>query len=212
MAEEPTAAGEPQAGTGEPTPQAGAAASESGSPGASEAGGKTFDESVVKDLRSEAAGWRTKLREAEAKVQEFEKAKADADKKQLEEQGKFKELAAKAEAERDAAREELQRTRLEHDVIVAAGRQGCIDPDYVVYAIAKHADTLPDDQKVDIDKFIAKLKKEKPPLFGQAPASGPVTTEVGGKATGKPDLSKMSYEDKAKHILHTAAKEGRLDL
>lgn len=48
-------------------------------------GGKVFDEAYVKQLREEAAKWRTKVRELEQKQEELTR-------KQLEEQQKYKEL------------------------------------------------------------------------------------------------------------------------
>lgn len=64
---------------------------------------KTFDEDYVKQLRAEAAEWRTKHRDAEAKVKEFEdKDKSDSEK-----------LAGKVtEAERRAQEAETKLLRL----------------------------------------------------------------------------------------------------
>jgi hypothetical protein len=63
---------------------------------------QTFDAAYVKQLRDEAAGYRTKLRDAESAAKKHEtelkrlaKSQDEAAVKELEEQGKFKELAEK---------------------------------------------------------------------------------------------------------------------
>jgi hypothetical protein len=63
---------------------------------------QTFDAAYVKQLRDEAASYRTRLRETEAAAKKHEtelkklaKSQDDAAVKELEEQGKFKELAEK---------------------------------------------------------------------------------------------------------------------
>ena len=68
---------------------------------------------ALKKTREEAADYRRKLREAEAKNEAADKARADAEAASLAEQGKYKELWEKAQAAAQAAADKLQ--RMEHD-------------------------------------------------------------------------------------------------
>jgi len=68
---------------------------------------------ALKKTREEAADYRRKLREAEAKNEAADKARADAEAASLAEQGKYKELWEKAQADAQAAVDKLQ--RMEHD-------------------------------------------------------------------------------------------------
>jgi len=68
---------------------------------------------ALKKTREEAADYRRKLREAEAKNEAADKARADAEAASLAEQGKYKELWEKAQADAQAAADKLQ--RMEHD-------------------------------------------------------------------------------------------------
>lgn len=86
---------------------------------------QTFDAAYVKQLRDEAASYRTKLRETEATAKKHEaelkklaKSQDEAAAKELEEQGKFKELAEKnalklAEAQKQISDFETVTTELE---------------------------------------------------------------------------------------------------
>jgi len=68
---------------------------------------------ALKRTREEAADYRRKLRDAEAKNEAADKARADAEAASLAEQGKYKELWEKAQAAAQAAADKLQ--RMEHD-------------------------------------------------------------------------------------------------
>ena len=68
---------------------------------------------ALKKTREEAADYRRKLRDAEAKNEAADKARADAEAASLAEQGKYKELWEKAQADAQATADKLQ--RMEHD-------------------------------------------------------------------------------------------------
>lgn len=70
---------------------------------------RTFDAAYVSELRSEAAGWRTRYRELEQQLASAETAK-------LEEQARYKELAETYKRELDA----LQRVRVQHETLLAS--------------------------------------------------------------------------------------------
>lgn len=75
----------------------------------------TADEAAaaLKKTREEAADYRRKLRDAEARLEAADKARADAEAASLAEQGKYKELYEKAQAETQAAAARL--AQMEHD-------------------------------------------------------------------------------------------------
>ncbi|MBP8950267.1 MAG: hypothetical protein KBG73_15600 [Candidatus Promineofilum sp.] len=68
---------------------------------------------ALKKTREEAADYRRKLRDAEAKNEAADKARADAEAASLAEQGKYKELWEKAQADAQAAAAKL--AQMEHD-------------------------------------------------------------------------------------------------
>lgn len=68
---------------------------------------------ALEATRKEAADYRRKLREAEGKLIDAEKAQADAEAKRLAEQGEYKALYEKAQADAQAAAARL--AQVEHD-------------------------------------------------------------------------------------------------
>ncbi len=68
---------------------------------------------ALKRTREEAADYRRKLRDAEAKLEAADKARADAEAASLAEQGKYKELWEKAQADAQAAAAKV--AQMEHD-------------------------------------------------------------------------------------------------
>ena len=68
---------------------------------------------ALKKTREEAADYRRKLRDAEAKLEAADKARADAEAASLAEQGKYKELWEKAQADAQAAAAKV--AQMEHD-------------------------------------------------------------------------------------------------
>lgn len=201
MAEETQGNPTVQEGQGQP-PQAGAEGNEPSSSPPTQ-----FTAEYVKGLRDEAAKWRTQLRDVEAKLQEHDKAKAQAEKAQLEEQGKFKELAEKAQREAEAVKaeveglkEQIALNQYEKEVVLTGTKHGCTHPDFLVFAIAKHAETVEGD--VNVEEFVVKFKADNPQFFGQAKPTGPVTAEVGGRTgAGKVDTSKMNDREREQHLL-----------
>lgn len=105
---------EPQAGDGQQTGQ-----EQSKTP-------LTAEESAaaLKQARQEAADYRRKLREAEAREQTAAKAREDAEKAQAAEQGKFRELyeaEQRKAAELDAKMRQMEHDQLRRDAAQAAG-------------------------------------------------------------------------------------------
>ncbi len=99
----PAATPEPQAGDGQPV-----AGQEPKTPLTAEEAA-----AALKKTREEAADYRRKLRDAEAKLEAADKARADAEAASLAEQGKYKELWEKAQADAQAAAAKV--AQMEHD-------------------------------------------------------------------------------------------------
>ena len=79
---------------------------------------------ALKKTREEAADYRRKLRDAEAKLEAADKARADAEAASLAEQGKYKELWEKAQADAQAAGAkvaQMERDQQRRDAAQAAG-------------------------------------------------------------------------------------------
>ncbi len=109
-------------------------------------GGKSYDEEYVKGLRSEAAGYRTQLRELQDKVKAFE----DKDKSELQKAAD----ALKASA---TEKEQLQAKLRENEIALAAVKHNAIHPEVVARMVPADAQ--------NIDNAITDLKKQYPALF-----------------------------------------------
>jgi multidrug efflux pump subunit AcrA (membrane-fusion protein) len=135
---------------------------------------KTFDESYVKELRSEAAKYRKTAKEYEARMAEIEAAQEAAEAKKLAEQGEYKTLAEKARAEADQLRQELEAERarlaserVNNQALAIAASLGVIDPtDANVLAAVAGIDPASENTEAEIKTRIEGLKETRPYLFG----------------------------------------------
>ena len=137
---------------------------------------ETFDAEYVKQLRAEAAKWRTEAQAAKVKVTEFEKA-------QMTEAEKLQAQARAAQEAATAAQAELRRARAEAAVARAAGKAG-VDPNLVLRLVDVEYDDA--GQPVNVDKAVDAVLSAYPQL---KPA--PVT--VGATNPGR--TSKLTIED-----------------
>lgn len=129
----------------------------------------------VKQLRREAASWRTKLRAAE----EAEEQRRRSEMTELER------LKADLEAERQArATAEEQRTRqlLRTQVIAAAAKAGLNDPEDAVRMLDTSEMTVADDGTVDgLEQALGALLKAKPYLIKSTSGTISPTNPAGGQ-------------------------------
>ena len=116
------------------------------------------------------------------------KAEAD-DKKALEEQGKFKELAGKHEANAKAAQDALAQRSLNWAIRFAAMKAGAIDPDDVAKLLDRSALALGEDGETvtGMDEAIKALAEKKPHLFKGGSEAEP--EKPAPKADPKPSLN-----------------------
>lgn len=114
----------------------------------------------------------SKRREAEKKLEEFERQKTDAEKKRLEDEGKTKELLELEKKEKESLKSKYETTAKKSALKVEALKQGTLDADAVVALTELSEITLTEDGEVDqktVEKAISKLKQEKAYLFGGKP-------------------------------------------
>ncbi len=170
--QEPNAGGqEPQAGTGEPNPP------------------ETFDAAYVKQLRQEAAEYRKKLRELEAK------AKADDEAKLSEAERLQKKLAELELGQAERERERQERT-VKYEIRLAAQKMGVIDDDAAYRLLDPAALEFDDDgMPTNTERVLKDLIARRPYLVGggSSSAANPVTQRA-GRLTLE-DVKKMSQDE-----------------
>ncbi len=130
------------------------------------------DEQYTGGVRHQVESLRKRATTAEKKLTDIAAAQAEADRKALEEQNRYKELYEKErqarEAESTARRDDLIRSRF----LLTAQSKGFVDPDSA-FVIARSlpgfgAVAVGDDGAVSgIDQLIETLSKEKPYLIAQ---------------------------------------------
>jgi len=120
---------------------------------------------ALKKTREEAADYRRKLRDAEAKLEAADKARADAEAASLAEQGKYKELWEKAQADAQAAAAKV--AQMEHDQQRRDAAQAAGIPQLWQRLQGATADELAEDAKA-----LAALMQPAQPAPGQ-PARQP---------------------------------------
>ena len=125
-------------------------------------GDDAADDPRVAALSKEAAAYRRKLRELEAKVAEHERAQmTEAERRQAERD--------EAKAALDRERAERARERAEARIIAAAAKQKAVDPD-AVWAIVRD-DAVAKGDDLDADQLVKDALRARPYLVAH-PATG----------------------------------------
>lgn len=137
---------------------------------------EVFDAEYVKQLRAEAAKWRTEAQAAKVKVTEFEKA-------QMTEAEKLQAQAKAAQEAAEAAQAELRRARAEAAVARVAGKVG-VDPNLVLRLVDVEYDAQ--GQPVNVDKAVEAVLATYPQLK-------PATVALGATNPGR--TSKLTMDD-----------------
>lgn len=172
MPDEPnTAPEEPQAGSNPDASQADAEGSEQQD---------TFDREYVEKLRSENAGHRTKLREAEKRAKELE---TKLERAGLDDMGRLK-------AERDDYAKQVESLQGKVREVELKGQLAgkVADPDVAMLVISQSDEYVTEDGNVNLDKLLA----DKPYLKTQPdPKPGPAPTTAGGSARTAADMNAL---------------------
>jgi hypothetical protein len=170
---------------------------------------QVFDAAYVKQLRDEAASYRTKLRETEAAARKHEtelkklsKSQDDAAAKELEEQGKFKELADKTALKLATAEQRLadletanENATKELDVYktrigewIKAQLDGLSEP--IIELLGSKS---PLEQLDWLAKYKAQLAGQQPSHTGQQPPAGVTTfSPTGGNGAQETDQQRVA--------------------
>ena len=122
---------------------------------------------------------RDKYQKLKADLEARDAADAAAEKKRLEEQGQYKELAEKAENEKKALQNKYETSAKSNALKLAALQAGTVDADAVAALVNLEDIKLSDDGSVDtesVKSVIETLKKGKAYLFGEPQKP----TDVGG--------------------------------
>jgi phage I-like protein len=181
----------------------------------------TFTSEYVQELRQEAAKYRTQLREVQEQVGQFAdydelkraaeelQKRKDADKSELE---KFQEAAAKAERERDEARQRAQDTLIRAAFIEEASKAGVANPGDA-YRLADLSSVSIDEETGQVEgaeeAVAALVDAGRLPMTGKQPAPSLNGGAGSGARPGTPTLSDeematakkmgLSSEDYLKH-------------
>lgn len=140
---------------------------------------ETFDRAYVENLRREAAGYRKRATDAEAKV----KASEDA---QLSELELAKKQAQESAEQAKAAADELKSERLRGTIERTATKLGFADADVAEALLKRDAITYGEDgQPANIEQLLAAILTEKPYLK-RAVQSG-ATTNAATRNQGEPE-------------------------
>lgn len=139
--------------------------------------GERFDAEYVKGLRSEAAGYRKRLRELEAQAKAAEEAK-------LSESERMRKRLEELESQAQSFAEE----KLRYEVMLAAGRLGIVDPEAAFRLLDR--EELGEDG--DIESVLREMLAKRPYLGGRPPSSP--TNPAKGKTArlSREDVARMS--------------------
>lgn len=212
MADEPNNNGKPNGDAGKPPANPNADGGDTTNKGdaGKDGEGKTIPVESYNAVRDKYLDVKKKLEEREA-------ADTAAEKQRLEEQGKYKELAEKAEREKADVLTKFERSTKVASLKVAALEAGTVDADAVASLVDLGAIKLTEDGSVDGDsvkKVIEDLKTAKAYLFGkqQKPNMG---ADGGNPANGGGDdiptfkrsqlKNSAFYKEHEKDILRAAA-------
>lgn len=145
---------------------------------------KTFDESYVKKLREEAAGWRTKAQEAAAKISDFEKA-------QMTEAERLKAEAQEAKAQAEAAKAQAKQALAQAEIAKHAAKAG-LDPTLAQRLVDVQFDDA--GQPTGVDEAINNLLQQYPMLKAGSFEAGATNPGRQNRLT-LDDIKKMSPDE-----------------
>lgn len=152
--------------------------------------------------RSEAAKYRTELREAKAKLEAAEKAQKERDDAEKSELQKATERTTLLEAEVKERDERIQKLSLRHEVVLQASKLGIVDPDAAYKLLDKKDVEYEDGEPTNVEALLTKLLDEKPYLKGKAgPAGGktPSPTTPSARSKDAPltmaDVNRMTDDE-----------------
>jgi hypothetical protein len=146
---------------------------------------ETFDRTYVEELRSEAKGYRLKLRDTEKRVEDLEaklKDISDAEKPEVE---RLTEEKARLETLLKDREVELQTSAVNTAIRMSAVQANVVDVEAVTALIDRNEITFEDGSVAGVDKALKKLLKDKPYLIKGGEEIPPPTPGAGGTPMGQ---------------------------
>ncbi|MBX6770875.1 MAG: phage scaffolding protein [Chloroflexi bacterium] len=164
---------------------------------------------VISRLKAEAAEYRKRLRELEAKVKADEEAK-------LSETERLQKRLAELEREQALWQRERQERTLKYETMLAASRLGIVDPEAAYRLLdMSNLEFDEDGSPKNLEQALKDLLKAKPYLAGQpvVTAGSPTNPATGQQRGGTFTMSQIAdrrfYEQHREDILRAMA-EGRI--
>lgn len=181
--QDPTGETPPTGDTGGTPPPADQGQAPSGSP-----------EAELARARSEAAKYRTELRDAQKERDELRKAQQERDDAEKSELQKANDQVSRLEADLAASTGRTQDAYLEVAVVNAAVKQGIVDPEAAYRLLDRKAVEWDGDRPTNIDALLTALVEAKPYLKGQPRTGGPGPSATAPATGGKKPLTREDVQ------------------
>ena len=133
-------------------------------------GARTFDAEYVKQLRAEAASWRTQAQQHKKRLEDIERGQMSDMEKLAKERDELK-------AERDALNAQVRTAQ----VVSIAAKSGAVYPDAVARLVPADAE--------DVEAALKQIRKDYPAMFRTQNGSADAGA---GTQNGRPPLSGMN--------------------
>lgn len=171
-------------------------------------GAVTEDETsgIERKLSAEAAAYRRKVRELEAKLKQYEEA-------QLSEQEKLQRRLAELERQQAEWERQRQETVLRYETMLAAQRMGIVDPDAAWRLIDMNAIEFDEDgNPSNLDAVLRALVQERKWLAGgaQISASNPATNTPAARIFTRSQLRDPKFFREHRDEIMQAVRDGRV--
>lgn len=138
------------------------------------------------------------LSERAKKADEYEKEQDEIEKKRLAEQGKYKELADKAKAEAEAAKNQVADLTLKNSIQAEAVKLGIVDPEAAALLVDRSKIKVENGTAEGVKEALESLVESKPYLKGtapQAPVGSPSNPSPGATEGGTKKFKASQLQD-----------------
>lgn len=152
----------------------------------------TFDREYVEGLRSEAASYRTKLRDTEKRVEALSSKLSEYEDSQKSELERLTDEKAKLEREIIDRDRQIAETAIMANVQVEAAGMGLRDPDAAFKLVDMSSISYEDGKVTGTKKALEKLIKDKPYLIEEE--TPPPSPGTGGEPIGSADSKNIDAQ------------------
>ena len=176
------------------------------------------DITIPKDRFDEMS---SRAKKAEAELKKLKDAEAEREKKRLEEQGEYKQLAEQRENELKTYKAQVAEGSKRNAVVLAAAKLGANDPQDIINFVSLSDIEVAEDGNIDagkVEEIVKRTKESKPYLFG---SKAKPTVGAGGNPSKdgnereKPTFKRSQLRDHSFYKEHEkeiqdALREGRI--